>query len=361
MHTVFFLASDLGATAGAKQLARLAAALPRDRFAAQVAVLGGADGPAADALRDAGVVVRPTPVRHGIDVGGLRAVRRAVAAANPTVVHAWEPLAVRVSRLVGRPVVASAAAADPGGGPRGWLTLRGLRGAARVIASSWAEAERYRRLGVSGDNLTRIPPAVAAPGPPPDAAEFRRSLSIPPHARLLFAGDRLDPAAGLRDAIWAFDILRYDTPDLFLVLFGDGPELTALEEFGRALAFDDFRVRFAGPRADLPAALALAELVLVTHDRGGDDLAREAMAAGRPVVGWKTADLGEVIEDGETGFLAARGDRAQLAAKARALLDDAAMRQRVGDTARARVLERFPVGRMVEQFARVYSELSPVS
>ena len=74
--------------------------------------------------------------------------------------------------------------------------------------------------------------------------------------------------------------------------------------------------------------------------------------------GWKTPNLGELIEEGETGFLVPRADRAQLAAKTLVLLGDAAARGRVGGTARERVRERFPVGRMVEQFARVYAELA---
>ena len=112
--------------------------------------------------------------------------------------------------------------------------------------------------------------------------------------------------------------------------------------------------RFVGPRPEL---FALADVVWVAHDRGGVEVALEAMAAGRPVVGAKTADLAELIEDGATGLLAARGDRPALAAKAKLLLDDAGLRQRIGEAGRARVRERFSVGRMVEQFARVYGEL----
>jgi glycosyltransferase involved in cell wall biosynthesis len=350
------LASDLGPTALAKQLALLAVNLPRDQFAVEVAVLGPVVGPVADALRAAGIPVKSVPIRHAVDVNGMRTLRRTVAAVNPVVVHAWGSFAVRASRLLGSPVVASAAA-DPGGGLSGWLTARQLRRAQRVVAASWAEAERYRWLGVAGEKLTRIAPAIVPPDSLPDPAAFRRELGLPPHARLILAGGRLEPAAGLKDAIWAFDILRYDNPDLFLVLFGDGPERANLEQFGRALAFDDFRVRFAGSRPDLPALLGLAEVVWVTHERGGD-LALEAMAAGRAVVGWKTADLGELIEEGVTGFLATRSDRAQLAAKTRLLLDDTAARQRIGETGRTRVLERFPVARMVEQFTRVYVELT---
>ena len=351
--TIVYLASDLGPTAAARQLALLAANLPRDRFAAEVLALGPAAGPTAESLQTADVPVRSVPVRHMLDFGGVRRLRKAVVATGPAVVHAWGPFAARVSGLLGARVVASAAA-DPSTGVTGWLTARQLHRAARVVAASWAEGERYRRLGVPADHLTRIGPAVGSPGPVPDAAAVRRELGIPPHARLVVAGDRLDPAAGLRDAVWAFDILRYDHPDLYLVLVGDGPERANLEAFGRALAFDDFRVRFVGPRPEL---FALADVVWVAHDRGGVEVALEAMAAGRPVVGAKTADLAELIEDGATGLLAARGDRPALAAKAKLLLDDAGLRQRIGEAGRARVRERFSVGRMVEQFARVYGEL----
>jgi glycosyltransferase involved in cell wall biosynthesis len=75
------------------------------------------------------------------------------------------------------------------------------------------------------------------------------------------------------------------------------------------------------------------------------------------VVGWKTADLAEAVADGETGFLVAPGDRVQLAAKTRAALDPATA-ARLGAAGRERALDRYPVGRAAEQFARVYDELA---
>jgi glycosyltransferase involved in cell wall biosynthesis len=359
---LFLLASDLGPGAG--PLALLAGALPRDRFALSVGVLGPAAGAAADALRAAGVAAAALPIRHPLDFRGMRLLRRAVRAANPAVVHAFGAAAVRAARLVvsghgdgNVPRLVASAAAQPGGGVGGWLAGRQLRRADRVIATGRAEGERYRRLGVRGDRLTRIVPAVAPPGDPPDRAAFCRDVAAPPGAKLIFAGGRLDAAHGVKEAVIAFDMLRYESPALHLVLTGDGPDLAAAEALGRALAFDDFRVRFSGARPDLPAATRLAEMVWVTCERGGEQLALRAMAAGKPVIAYHTPDRAEVIDDGETGYLVPPGDRAAVAAKAHLLLAEPEVAARLGAAGRARAAEHFGAARMAEQHARVYLEL----
>jgi len=360
-NSVLFLASDLGATGAAKQLALLAPRLAAEGVTPVVAVLGKADTPAADRLRAAGVSVHATPMRPPFYPRGWRQLRTLVASVTPAAVHAWGPAAVRVGRALSRwggpPLVASAAT-DTGGGVGGWLTTRALRRADRVVAASWAEAECYRRLGVAGDNLTRIPPAVESAPPAADRAAFLKDLGLPPSARLILTAGSVEPNPGLKSAVWAFDILRYDFPDLHLVVVGTGPDAAGLAAFVQSLAFDDTRVHFPGPRADLPALLALAEVVWVLQPRGGVNLALEAMAAGRPVVGWNNTDIAEVVADGETGLLVGVGDRAQVAAGAHGLLTDTAAADRLGASGKARAAERFGAERMAAPYAGVYHELT---
>lgn len=361
---LFFLASDLGAGDAACQLALLAGGLPRERFAVTVGALARPEGAAADALRAAGVTVVPLPIRGPLDLSGMRNLRAAVRAANPAVLHGFGPEAVRAAKLAvsGRPdggneprLVASAALAT-GGGVGGWLTGRMLRRADRVIVASRAEGERYRHQGVRGERLTQIGPAVADPPAAPDRGAFCRALSAPPGAKLIFAEGRLDDPQGLKEAVIAFDMLRYVSPDLRLVLTGAGAHRAAAEELGRALAFDDFRVHFCDPGADLSAAVRLAEMVWATGPRG-QQLALWAMAAGKPVVAYRTPELGGLIDDGATGYLVPPGERVAIAAKAQELLADAELAARMGEAARARAADRFGVQRMVEQYVRVYQEL----
>lgn len=360
--SVLLLASDLGPTGAARQLALLATGLPRARFEVAVGVCGRADTPAADDLRRAGVAVVEIGIRHNLDVSGARKLRAAVARLGPAVVHAWgEEAAWATAWLAGSrtaPRVVVSAAASPGGSVGGWVTTRRVRRADRVIAASRAEGERYHRLGVAGDRLTRIIPAVATPAAPPDRGGFLRGLGLPENARLVVTAGRLDARSGLKTAVWAFDILRYEYPNHYLLVFGDGPGRAGLEEFGLALGFDDYRVVFPGYRHDLPALLGLADVVWVTQDRGGVNLALEAMAAGRPVVAWKTADVGGVVDDGESGLLVPPGERAQVSARTHALLTDPARANVLGAAGRARAAERFGVARMVEQHARLYAEVA---
>jgi glycosyltransferase involved in cell wall biosynthesis len=361
MPGLFFLASELGPSGVARTLARIATALA-SRYRVAVGVLGSCGPPFADELVRAGVVPVPLPVRGPFDLGGLVRARRQVRAFGPDVLHAVGPAAVRLAsflahpeaaRRTPRPVIASAAD-DLGGGWKGWWGRPMLRGADVVIATGQAEAERYRHLGVPVERVEVIPPGVSSAVSPPDPLEFRKALEIPSHARLVMAAGGFDAAEGLRSAVWAFDVVRYIVPDAYLVLIGDGPERGRTERFARGLAFDDFRVRFAGPRSDVPDLLALAEVAWVTHCRGGVNLALEAMAAGRPIVAFRTPDLAEVIEDGVTGRLVPPGERVELAAVTAELLADPALAGRLGAAGQVQTAGRHSVAEMIDRYVRLY-------
>jgi starch synthase len=67
----------------------------------------------------------------------------------------------------------------------------------------------------------------------------------------------------------------------------------------------------------------------------------EAMASGTPVVASKVGGVAEVVEDGVTGFLVPSGDVPSLNDRLALLLGDPGRARRMGEAARARVLERF--------------------
>ncbi|HEX2292929.1 MAG TPA: glycosyltransferase, partial [Gaiellaceae bacterium] len=79
----------------------------------------------------------------------------------------------------------------------------------------------------------------------------------------------------------------------------------------------------------------------------------EAMAAGLPVVASRVGGIPELVVDGETGLLVDPGRPDRLAAALARLLEDAALRRRLGAAGRARVEERFDV----DAFRRAHVEL----
>jgi glycosyltransferase involved in cell wall biosynthesis len=366
MPTVLHLLPHLGPGGPAKQVLLTAPALPPGRFAVRVAGLGAQDG-FADEFRRAGL--EPVAL-GGSSLTAARRLLRLVRETRPAVLHVWGPAAVRTAALaVGWPwlrppdrprLVASAALRGRRQPVRvGWAERQLLGRIDRFAAATEAEREHGRQLGLPGEHLALVPPAVAIPAPSPDGAGLRKALGLPADARLLMAAGRLVARDGWRDAVWAYDILHYTQPGLHLVVFGDGPDRSALEAFARRLGGADTRTHFAGPRPDAADLFGLAEAVLVPNAvEGGGNVAREAQAAGVPVVAVCQPDTEAVITDGETGLLVPPHDRAGLAARTMHLLNDAGLRQRLGAAGRRSAAARFAVAPAAEALARLYDELT---
>jgi D-inositol-3-phosphate glycosyltransferase len=86
--------------------------------------------------------------------------------------------------------------------------------------------------------------------------------------------------------------------------------------------------------------------------------ALEAMAAERPVVASRVGGLVEAVVDGESGLLVAPGDPAPLAYAIAALIADPALRRRLAESGRTRVLARYTAARMADGTLACYGEPS---
>ena len=82
----------------------------------------------------------------------------------------------------------------------------------------------------------------------------------------------------------------------------------------------------------------------------------EAMAAGRPVVAARQGGMPELISDGEDGLLATTGDPEDFARCVGRLLDDAALRQRLGRGARDTVVRRHRHVDIARQAVALYQQ-----
>jgi glycogen synthase len=82
----------------------------------------------------------------------------------------------------------------------------------------------------------------------------------------------------------------------------------------------------------------------------------EAMALGRPVIGTRDHGFSEFMVDGDNGLLVGRGEVEELAAAIERLLDDAGLRARLGEAARA-TAERLDVRRIAPRAAEALGDL----
>jgi glycosyltransferase involved in cell wall biosynthesis len=83
----------------------------------------------------------------------------------------------------------------------------------------------------------------------------------------------------------------------------------------------------------------------------------EPMAAGIPVVAWRVKGNREVVRSGKSGLLAPPGDLEQTTAHIVRLLEDPALRNRLGAAAAERVHRQFNEAAIVARLAEVYASL----
>jgi glycosyltransferase involved in cell wall biosynthesis len=366
MKRILLAASDLQSSSTATLFSQLAPALPRDRFEVAVLDMGTeADPRLLPEFAAAKIPTWKAPLKHLADVRGLRRVLSAIREFGPSIIHVGGSKAAHLAGLMtlpmmtktGSPKFVASGVDRPMKGLAVWWQRRIGSNITRFLAPTPAEAARYAKIGVPSERITVVPPAVKPANSTLDGAAFCASLNLPASARLLVASGRFDSVAGLKSAIWAFDVVKYVSPDLHLILIGDGPERERLTRLSQALGYDDYRVRFLGQRSDVPSLLTCADLVWITHERGGANFALEAMAAGKPIVAMQNSDLGEIITDKITGRFVDQNDRVQLAAVSNELLENASLLTTLGDAGRERAKATYSVGMMAERVAAVYDSI----
>jgi glycogen synthase len=176
--------------------------------------------------------------------------------------------------------------------------------------------------------------------------------SRPP--RIIFQG-RLVTTKGLPVLLEAASILRSRQREFEVLVIGDGPERSTLQDLAEKLQVSSC-VRFVGriAAADLDSMIASASMIVVPSIGGevfGLVLA-ENMLRGLPII---AADLGCFVEVlGDTGLTFHVGDASGLASQIARILDDSTFASRLGSRARQRILDFYPRGRMIETHAQLY-------
>jgi len=229
----------------------------------------------------------------------------------------------------------------------------------KVIAISQAIADVLRERGVEEQRLTIIRSAVdsAQFDVQPDCARFRSQFGIPDDAILLAAAGQLIPRKGHRFLLQAFADLAASRDDVRLIVFGEGELGDALREQADSLGIGD-RVQFAGFRDDLDDYVACFDIFV--HPALAEGLgvaALKAAAAGVPVVGFAAGGLVEAVAHGETGLLVPAGDAGALRDAIATLLDDAALRHRLGGAGRERMRREFSIAEMARRHVEVYESV----
>jgi glycosyltransferase involved in cell wall biosynthesis len=238
------------------------------------------------------------------------------------------------------------------------LLLRGrdrVVGVGRAVARALVDNEGFPppRVEVlfNGIDLGRY--ENGAPG----RQRARQELGAGDSDLIIIQVARLDYLKDHATSVRTLARLAPSCPEARLVLVGEGPEGEKVRQSVDQLRLGD-RVRFLGLRADVPRLLRAADVFLLTSLSEGVPLAViEAMAAGLPVVATGVGGVGEVVEEGVTGFLAPSGADDALAQAVVRLAQSPRLRSEMGERGRQRARTLFSESRMQEGYARLYREM----
>ncbi|HIE51454.1 MAG TPA: glycosyltransferase family 4 protein [Armatimonadetes bacterium] len=229
--------------------------------------------------------------------------------------------AALLARWLRRPLVLTVRGSDLNWHSRFWLRrvqIRwALQRAARVIAVSQALKRAVVDLGTPPEQVVVVPNGIDTEQffPRPRTAA-RQALGLPVEGRfVLFVGNLL-PIKGLSHLLTAFAHLHQNHPDVRLLLVGEGPLRSELEQQARKLGIAE-SVHFLGarPHAQIPLWLAAAEVFcLPSLAEGYPNVVLETLACGRPVVASRVGGVPEIITDERYGLLVPPGQAEQLAA-----------------------------------------------
>jgi len=190
-----------------------------------------------------------------------------------------------------------------------------------------------------------------------DRVKARQDLNLPADADVVCTVGRLTAIKQHRLFLETVARVAESRPKVIALIAGDGELRAELEQYARDLGITD-RVRFLSWRRDLATIYGASDVFLLTSRNEGTPVALiEAMASGIPGVSTDVGGVKDVIVSEEVGARVADHSAAALAAPIVRYLTDPDWRRQSGARARAAVVDRYSLDRLVGDIRIRYRDL----
>lgn len=178
-----------------------------------------------------------------------------------------------------------------------------------------------------------------------------------PVEHLLGAAGRLSVEKSFDLLIESVAKLRKKGKNVGLILFGEGPERSALQRQIAQLEMEKW-ILLAGHTTKLDAYMPNFDVfVQSSRTEGLPNVLLEAQAAGVPVVATNVGGTSEVVQPNETGILVSWGKPGKIAASLDYLLNQPHLIGEFGLKAKNYVQSHFSFSRQVDQYLSIYEKL----
>jgi N-acetyl-alpha-D-glucosaminyl L-malate synthase BshA len=235
------------------------------------------------------------------------------------------------------------------------VNTHSIEGADTVTAvSNFMAKEAYERLGIQQE-IHVIPNFVdsdAYSPAPCDAIERDNDRDV-----VVAHISNFRPVKRVHDLVYAMAMVKKEAPGVKLMLVGDGPDRHSVERLIKRLDLKE-QAFLTGFRSDVANLLRCSDVVaLVSQTESAPLTLLEGMSSGLPVVATSVGGIPEIVEDGVNGFLVEAKCPEEIAEKILELNSDGDLRRRLGEAARATVLERYTAEKVVGQYLDIYDKV----
>lgn len=191
---------------------------------------------------------------------------------------------------------------------------------------------------------------------PVNEKRVREELGLDPECKLVGMIGRLDEQKNPLDFIRAAAIVTRSYSNVQFLIVGDGLLRPECERLINELNLTQ-KLFLLGYRNDVARILPILTITAMSSLWEGLPIAcQEAMSAGKPIVANDVDGVGDVVTNGETGFLVTPHQPSEMAERILYLLNNETLCKKMGIAAQQRS-QYFSVQRMVGQIESLYKEL----
>jgi len=242
------------------------------------------------------------------------------------------------------------------------LDTYALRLCKTVIAVSEGIRSQLLDSGINEARITVVQNAVASHGGAEkmlaSRQEKRHVLGITTHEYVVGYIGRLSEEKGVTYLVEAVAALRDAVTPVKLLIIGEGPERSALEQQIKDSGLQN-EVVCAGFQTDIEAWLPAFDVFVLPSLTEGTPMALlEAMAAGVPVIATAVGGVPKVVTDGIDGLLVSSGSPGALSEKIRMLKDDIELQRSLGSAGLNTVNSKYGIDSWCRTIENLYCRVT---
>lgn len=317
-----------------------------------------------------GIAVEAIEERGAFDLQAVRALAGIARRIRPDVIQTHAVKSHFLARLAGLPKIAPWVAFHHG---YTWPTIKArlynqldrwsLPSADKILTVSRPFRDELTGFGVPADRIEVIHNAIpldwgASSRLPGEASALREHTGIPPGRKVILIVGRLSREKDHLTLLKACAGLRSGL-DPHLVVVGDGPEKTHIEQAIRSLGLED-RVTLTGHQPSAQPWYGIADAaVLSSLSEGSPNALLESMASGIPTVATEVGGIPEIVAHEDSALLVQPSRAEEMEAALRRVLTDPALAARLVARSRVLIAERHAPEARMKRLVAVYRSLIP--